>query len=56
MKWKCEDCRFAEWPIGEGTVAECRRRAPMVPGTAPMWPKVDLDDWCGEWELTCYER
>lgn len=47
----CENCRFAEWPTGEPNVVECHRRAPQVFfDAAPMWPKVDRDDWCGEWE------
>jgi len=27
-----------------GVPAECRRHA-------PPWPGVDLNDWCGEWEI-----
>lgn len=30
MKWKCENRRFAQWPIDVPDVAECRRRVPMV--------------------------
>ena len=56
---RCETCRFARDPGGEGTV-RCRRYAPR-PRLEPMfvpkaddiwigWPCVLGDDWCGEYQ------
>jgi len=52
----CKDCRFF-FPTGnDGTYGVCRRRAPYpvvteaVASILAVWPWVNVDDWCGEFE------
>lgn len=48
MNERCGNCKF--WREGAG--GRCRRRAPSPPGkvNTTLWPKVQLNEWCGEWE------
>lgn len=46
-------------PHCDGSVSDCRRRAPTTPQLGnddrlfgrSMWPTTRREDWCGEWEL-----
>jgi len=53
---RCDTCRF----VGEqlirdvdGPVRVCRRLAPRAhiidDDPFAIWPRVEEDDWCGEW-------
>jgi hypothetical protein len=57
---QCSNCRYLG-PPGEHDSAPpvsgptCRRHAPvatggMMSGSRTMWPIVQPDDWCGDWE------
>jgi hypothetical protein len=60
MAWmdNCAACAFAE-PGRGGRGRECRRHAPtavaaIIDGqrmtSRKVWPKVEDDDWCGDFE------
>lgn len=51
----CSHCAHAEPVVFPGVpVMECRRYPPIVIVIADeankMWPQVDGDDWCGEFQ------
>ncbi len=53
MKPTCERCRFAVYQAWRRY--DCRRDSPGAdPGNefARVWPQVDSDDWCGEFEAS----
>lgn len=57
----CETCRFngglynhPDADMGTPAGFKCVRRAPVATGgmmsrANTIWPKVEPDDWCGEW-------
>lgn len=44
---RCDTCKFSEFVLDNSYM--CRKRAPR-PGTGDdaAWPRVNADDWCGE--------
>lgn len=53
----CGNCKYWKWQTGGR--GECKRHAPMTPLMVTttkqfeiwgMWPTVDKENWCGEWE------
>lgn len=58
MKVACESCQFFElnrlYANVENVDGSCRRFAPTVVvvsnETYSVWPKVTINDWCGEYE------
>ena len=67
---RCRSCRFflEAGDPGSGLIpggpvevhGECRRYPPRqawdggVPVAGSMWPKVDYEDWCGEWQQAAH--
>lgn len=53
MSETCKTCKFRskEGPGLEGE-PRCRRNPPQVHDGMSVhgWPRVDDDDWCGEWK------
>lgn len=49
-KTRCETCRFYDADRGLSFSGKCRRNAPLVTTAISVWPRVDNDDWCGEYE------
>ena len=48
---ECEKCVF--WELILGDTGLCRRNSPAPPGPnedAYMWPRTDVEDWCGEFQ------
>lgn len=58
MKESCENCRFSKINTfrdkGETHVLSvlCRRHSPSIVDVndRARWPRVWVDEWCGEWE------
>jgi len=53
----CEDCHFFELDYSEDTEAStgiCRRYPPnaIAADVSSFWPTVDIDDWCGEYQVS----
>lgn len=53
----CKSCAFARW-VGTW---ECRKKAPGIFVNAEwvytrIFPRVDSDDWCGDWKANRDER
>jgi len=48
---RCDTCKFM-WPVekdAEVIYHECRCHAPQLASSNQGWPKVKVDDWCGEY-------
>lgn len=54
--WTCKFARNVDSDNNHRTFVECHRRCPVpVDAMTPMeirsqWPRVDPDEWCGEWQ------
>ena len=50
----CATCRHAVFATVGDPEGQCRRYAPRPDAEAgcgqTVWPFVEHDDWCGEWE------
>lgn len=52
-RWRGENGEHDSEPVIRGPT--CRRRAPVATGgmmsaSRTMWPVVQIDDWCGDFE------
>jgi hypothetical protein len=44
---KCHSCRYS---VSWGPGFQCRRHAPGLLAENTVWPFVQADDWCGDFE------
>ena len=56
---KCRNCQFLIRRDRDDPSGDCHRRSPLVTGgmmscVETVWPSVNLDDWCGEFEHRIY--
>lgn len=45
----CDNCKF--YMALEDDAGQCRRYPPRATRASSVFPSVDYDDWCGEFEL-----
>lgn len=48
---QCRNCRFFKYQdaLGESQEGECRAHPPKLGLFTEGWPRVRLNDFCGEW-------
>lgn len=51
LSYRSGRCHYhAPAPLSPVEVAVAKRRGLDLVGVEPVWPKVEPDDWCRQWE------